>query len=117
MVVIGVLLLATQTTKVEWKTIIKAIIVFAIMVIIALIMNIIWRFVGPANEHTFNMFFISPWYNCELPLLQIVQDTTPYFVFLLSYIIGFSACATIVLSAAIGIKKLNQIIVNRKKSS
>lgn len=117
MVVIGILLLATQTTKVEWKTILKALIVFGIMVAVALIMNIIWHFVGPADEHTFNMFFISPWYNCELPLLQIVQDTTPYIVFLLTYIIGFTACATIVLSVAIGIKNLNKIIVNRKKSS
>ena len=110
MVVIGVLLLATQTTKVEWKTILKALILFGIMVFVAFIMNIIWHFVGPADEHTFNMFFISPWYNCELPLLQMVQDSTPYPVFLLSYIIGFTACATIVLAAAIGIKKLYKII-------
>ena len=74
-------------------------------------------FRGPADEHTFNMFFISPWYNCKLPILQMIQDSTPYFVFLLSYIVGFSACATIVLATAIGIKKLHQIIVNRKKSS
>jgi len=117
MVVIGVLLLATQTTKVEWKTLLKAVIVFTIMVVAALVMNIVWRFVGPYQEHTFNMFFISPWYNCELPLLQIVQDATPYVVFLLTYIIGFTACASIVLAAAIGIKKLHQIITNKKKSS
>ena len=110
MIVIGVLLLATQTTKVEWKTILKALILFGIMVFVAFIMNIIWYFVGPADEHTFNMFFISPWYNCELPLLQMVQDSTPYPIFLLSYIVGFTACATIVLAAAIGIKKLYEII-------
>jgi len=117
MVVIGVLLLVTQTTKVEWKTILKALIVFGIMVAVALIMNVIWRFAGPYEEHTFNMFFISPWYNCELPLLQLVQDSTPYIIFLLVYIIGFTACATIVLSITIGIKKLHQIIANKKKSS
>ena len=117
MVVVGVLLLATQTTKVEWKTILKALIVFGIMVAVALIMNVVWRFAGPYEEHTFNMFFISPWYNCELPLLQLVQDSTPYIIFLLVYIIGFTACATIVLSIAIGIKKLHQIIANKKKSS
>ena len=116
MVVIGVLLLATQTAKVEWKTILKAMIVFGIMVVVALIMNIIWHYAGPAEEHTFNMFFISPWYNCELPILQMVQYATPYPIFLLAYIIGFSVCATIILSMAIGIKKLHEII-NKKKSS
>lgn len=116
MVVIGVLLLVTQTTKVEWKTILKAIIVFAVMVVIAMIMNVVWNFVGPADKHTFNMFFISPWYNCELPILQIVQDTMPYIVFLLAYIIGFSLCAFIVLSVAIGVKKLYQIVTSKKSS-
>jgi hypothetical protein len=116
MVVIGVLLLVTQTTKIQWKTILKAMIVFGVMVVITLIMNIIWHFVG-VEGHSFNMFFISPWYNCELPILQMVQDSTPYIVFLLAYVIGFSLCATIVLAAAIGITKLYEIIKNSKKSS
>ena len=106
MVFIAVMLLATKKVKIEWKTLLKGILLFAIMSAIAIILNVVWHFFG--TEETFNMFFISPFYPCELPLLGLVYDNVPYIVFLLIYLIGFSASAGIVLGIAKGFEKLGQ---------
>ena len=97
MVVIGVLLWATKTVEANWKTLLKAGIIFAIMSSIAYIMNVIWHFTGPVDEHSFNMFYISMWDESALPVLQDIQKVVPHIVFLLIYLIGFVLCAAIVI--------------------
>ena len=44
----------------------------------------------------FNMFFISPYYECPLPVLSIIHEAAPYVVFLLVYVVGFSALSFVV---------------------
>lgn len=106
MVVIGVMLLATKTAKTEWKSLLKGSVVFGIMAAIAMVLNVIWHFFGTGAD--FNMFYISPWGECTMPILDVIQANAPYVVFLLSYFLGFICCAGIVLSVAILISKIKK---------
>jgi len=112
MFMIGFLLLATRTVEFKFKTVLKATIVFAIMVSMALIMDILWHFYG--TKSSFNMFYISPYYPCTLPLLEIIYANTPYVVFLLIYIIGFMLVASIMMGFAKTFNLLEKHIANRK---
>lgn len=113
MVVVGIMLLATRSVEIKFKTVFKACIIFLIIVAMAEIMNVIWHFFGTEKE--FNMLYISPYYESDLPVFKTIQAKAPYAVFLLSYIVGFMLAAIIVMASAIGIDKLNSRI-NRNKS-
>ena len=112
MFTIGFLLLATRSVKFNFKIIIKATYVFLIMLAIALIMNIIWHYCG--TDATFNMFYISPYLPCTLPLLSIIYASTPYIVFLIIYVVGFALAASVMLGFAILFDKLEKAIRKRK---
>jgi len=114
MVLIGFMILATKSIDLNIKSVLKALIVFAIIISLAQIMNIIWHFCG--NEQTFNMFYISPYYECELPLLSDIKEKTPYIVFLLCYLLGFIAIAFLIMGIAIGIDKLHNKIISKKQT-
>ena len=106
MVVIGVLLLASGHVKLEWKTLRKALPVFLVMVSSAAVMNELAYRTGLLEEHTFNMFFISPYCEPSLPVYSLVQGILPFPWCLAVYVLGFTAAAGIVLAAAMGIKQL-----------
>lgn len=106
MVVIGVLLLASGHVKLEWKTLRKAVPVFLVMVSSAAVMNEIAYRTGLLEEHTFNMFFISPYCEPSLPVYSLVQGILPFPWNLAVYVLGFTAAAGIVLGAAMGIGRL-----------
>lgn len=108
MVVIGVLLLASGHVKLEWRTLLRALPVFAVMVLIAAGMNEIAYQVGLLEAHTFNMFFISPYCEPSLPVYSLVQGVLPFPWCLVVYVLGFTAAAGIVLGAAIGIRRLTR---------
>ena len=85
------------------------------MLAIALVMNIIWHYYG--TDATFNMFYISPYYPCTLPLLNIIYDSVPYVIFLILYIIGFVLAASAILGIAILFDKIEKAIHKRKLSA
>ena len=106
MVVMGIMLLSTQTAKLEWRTLLKGSVVFGIVVLIAVLLNVIWHFFG--TDANFNMFYISPWGECTMPILDIIQAKAPYVVFLISYYLVVTACAGVVLFIAILIEKIKK---------
>ena len=61
---------------------------------------------GGGEVPTFNMFFISPYFDCTLPLVGLVYAVMPYPVFLLVYLFGFTLAAAIVYLAILGIYRL-----------
>lgn len=109
---IGFLILATRSVEFNLKTILKASIVFCIMLALALMMNIAWHYGG--IDKTFNMFYISPYYKCPLALLNIIYDKVPYIIFLAIYIIGFMLAATLMMATAILLDKLEKSLHTRK---
>lgn len=62
---------------------------------------------------TFNMFYISPFYNSSLPVFRDVQPAVPYPVFLLFYAAAFCVGAAAIWFAAFGVRKL---FGNKKRS-
>ena len=106
MIAIGIYLLYTQHVKLQFKTIFKAMAVFASCLGIAMVMNEVAHFVGITENHTFNMFFVSPYFDSTLPVYSLVQPYVPFVVGLALYIGVFSLFAFAILSAAIGIKAL-----------
>ena len=87
---------------------------FVALLIVAMIMNITVHnaLVGAGIDETFNMFYISPYFDCTLPILSLVYPKVPYPVFLAIYVVGFIAAAAIIFYAAKGI-----VYLLRKKAS
>lgn len=107
MFIIGFLILATRSIKFDFRSILKATIVFVIMLILALLMNIIWHHCSNSDE-TFNMFYISPYFPCTLPLVSIIYANAPYAVFLLCYVVGFMLAASVILGFAVLFDKIEK---------
>lgn len=106
MVVIGVLLLASGHVKPEWRSLRRALPVFLAMVLSAALMNELAYRTGLLEEHTFNMFFISPYCDPSLPVYSLVQGVLPFPWCLAVYVLGFTAAAGVALAAAMGIRRL-----------
>jgi len=103
MAALGIALLVTQV-KHQFSSIFKAISVFSVLVMIALIMNTIhntW-----INEGTFNMFFINPRFENGIPILSLFQPLVSPFMFDLIYIVGFSLVASLMMGITMVIMKI-----------
>lgn len=111
--IVGTMLLATKAVELKFKTVLRACIIYVIVITLAEAMNFAWHFFGDPDR-TFSMLYISPYYECDIPVLHDIKENAPYIVFLLSYIVGFTLAATLVMGIAIGINKLHQFIANKK---
>ncbi|MBQ7948731.1 MAG: YwaF family protein [Clostridia bacterium] len=105
MVVMGVFMYVSGKVKLSHKTILYAIPTFCVLVAIALTGNILYGEFGDP-EQTFNMFYISPYYPCTLPVLSAIYNNTSYPLFLFCYIFGFTAAGYVMSLMAMGIEKL-----------
>ncbi len=110
MITLGIYLLMTGYVKAEHKTVLRAVPVFAVCIVIAMVLNEIAYRTGLTQSETFNMFFISPYCDPSLPVYSLVQQAVAYPWCLLIYIGCFTLAAYIVLLLFMGIKK----IVKRK---
>lgn len=114
MIVIAVYLFFSGYVKLEHKTILKAIPVFAVCVTIAMILNEVMYSFDIVGGETFNMFYISPYFDCTLPLYSMIHNAVPFPVNLIIYIVGFSVAAYIMLLIPMGIKKLHGLCTRKK---
>lgn len=101
-IIIGVLYLSFFKEKLNLKTFALGIAVFAIMATVALILNVS---IHKITDEDFNMFFISPYFQSTLPVLSSVWSKIPYPLFLVLYLVGFSAAAFVIHLAAKGIER------------
>ena len=108
MIVVGIYLLHTGYVKLEHKTILKALPVFAVMMAIAMIGNEIAKVTGLLERETFNMFFISPYCEPSLPVYSLIQGVLPYPVCLVIYFCAFSLAGYIMLLLGMLVKNLAQ---------
>ena len=108
-VVVGVLMMAWDRRRMDKVFFAKGVIVFAILAAVAMILNLgVHAALVSAGmgDLTFNMFFISPYHPCTLPVLSLIYPVVPYPVFLLLYLVGFSAVAWILFLLGKGILHL-----------
>lgn len=103
MITIGIYLFWSGYVKLEHKTILKAIPVFACAVGIAMLLNEIAYRSGLLESEVFNMFFISPYCDPSLPVYSLVQNLIPFPWCLVIYIAAFSLAAYLILLLAMGI--------------
>lgn len=112
MLIMGVYVLSSGRAKLKWTTILKASIVFVALTAMAIIMDIIY--VKAGGNQTFNMFYISPYFECTLPVLSLIYLKVPYYVFLPIYILGFMLAGFVILLIAMGINWIIQKAKNNK---
>lgn len=113
MLVIGFYLLYSRVVPIKLKTIKNASILFGLFFIIAILLNIV-VYKADINE-SFNMFYISPYYQCTLPVLNIIYEKIPYVLFLLTYCLGFMGIASIILAFSYMITKMKNSDHNQKQ--
>lgn len=108
-VVLGILMVAWNRRRMNKTFFTKGVAVFAILAAVAMILNLGVHAALVAAEMgdlTFNMFFISPYHPCTLPILSLIYPAVPYPVFLALYLLGFTAVAGIVFALGKGILHL-----------
>lgn len=115
MITIAIYLFYTGHVKLQQKTILKAMSVFACTMGIAMILNEIAFRSG--LEETFNMFYISPHQPPHLLVYKDVQALVPFPFCTIIYFLGFTLAAYIILLVAMGIGKLCSLIFKKKDVS
>ena len=83
--------------------------VYTAAIAIALVLDAVWGLWlknAVKTELTFNMFYISPFYNSSLPVFRDIQPRVPYPVFLFLYVLAFCIGAAAVWFGAYGIRKM-----------
>ena len=106
MITIGAYLLGSGYVKLQHKTILKALPVFAAGLLIAVIANEVAYYTGLLETDTFNMFFVSRHCEPSLPVYSLVQAVVPYPWSLIIYIAAFTLAAYLMLLIAMGIGAL-----------
>ncbi len=101
-IIVGVLLLSYYRQELNLKRFSYGLVTYAVIIATAMILN--WV-VPHFTDETFNMFYISPYFPCTLPILSTLYSLVPYPIFLLIYLLGFSAIAIGILYASKGITK------------
>ena len=106
MITVGIYLLGTGKVKLEHKTILKAMPVFLVGMVMAIIMNEIAYSCGVLEYNDFNMFYINPHCPSTLPVYSMIHGKLPFPVCALIYYTVFSLVAYLILLIAMGISKL-----------
>ena len=116
MISVGVYLFYSGYVKLEHKTILKAIPVFAVCVTIALVLNEVVYHSGILNGEAFNMFYISPYFDSTLPIYGAVHNAVSAPWNIVIYILGFWLADYVILLIAMGIGKIAKLATKKEKA-
>ncbi len=107
-VVFGVYMASYNRDRLSKRFFAWAMIVFFGFASVALIMNVVayHKLIVPGIASDFNMFYISPYLNNDLPVLSTVYPLVPYPVYLIIYVFGFTLVAALVYAVEKGIVAL-----------
>lgn len=97
-VILGIFLAVRYRNSSTMRRFSSSIPIFAAFLGIALVMNLAAYQIITENglDQSFNMFFISPYFKCTLPILSEVYSSLPYPAFLAVYFFGFILVAAVV---------------------
>ena len=89
--------------------------IFLSVILVAMTLNFgIYQYLtANAIDSEFNMFYISPYYNNDLPVLSAIYPMLPYPVYLIVYFLGFGFAATLIYAIEKGIVALTLRKKNR----
>ena len=85
--VVSVVLILNQEVEITKENLKKGLFVFLIFVCIANLLNVILVHSSLLQGETFNMFYISPYFDCTLPIFNIIYENSPYLLFLGCYLL------------------------------
>ena len=105
--VVSVYLLLSGEVKINIKSLFRGFIVFLIVVVIANILNIVIYNSEFLNGETFNMLYISPYFESTLPVFNSIYNNVPYILFVALYIVALSLGSYIIFIIAKGISKIS----------
>ena len=107
-VVLGIFLAVHNRRNLNFKRYISSVGVFVVLAAAAIVMNIgvYHAFAANGIDETFNMFYISPYFDCTLPVLSAIYPAVPYPIFLAIYVFGFMIVSAIMHYGAKGIYSL-----------
>lgn len=98
MVILACYLIYVNQYGKNLKELVPGIIVFLIVVIMAICMNYVFevfkQHYGLTNY--FNMFFISPYYECNIIFYSIIWNATNWYVSVVTYILGLTLGSMII---------------------
>jgi len=106
--VIGLFLLITRAYERERRSIYSAFAVFGIYIFIALTANILIYNLGV--HEVCNLFYISPYHPCTLPVYSSLYEILPYPVFLALYIVPFTFVAWLIFTVREKIAQKNNTV-------
>ena len=94
-----------------FKNLVRATGLFIIFLAIAMGLNLGSNAIFPSYgiDQVMNMFYISPYIPCTLPVLSMIYPLVSYPVFLCVYVFGFMLCAGLVMLLMKGLTKLFRI--------
>ena len=108
--VVSIFLLMIKEVKISINHFLKAYCTFLVLVLLALILNVVfYNFIVPVDE-SFNMFYISPYLNSDLPVLSTVQANCPYFVYIIFYLLAFFVGSSAILGIGSLIQRKRRVI-------
>ena len=115
-VVIGIFIGIRNRKRLTFKFFLGGALIFAILLVLAVIINEIGFHLlrGAGLDDTFNMFYLSPYFSCTLPVLCDLYPILPYPLFFAVYLFGFCAIAAIVFYI---IKGLSALITHIKNTN
>lgn len=102
--VVSVYLLMSDNVSLTKQNWLRACVVFLVFAATALAMNLGVYHSGILGEESFNMFYISPYFESVLPVFVDIQKTAPYPIFLATYIAAIFLGSGLVFWIAKGIK-------------
>lgn len=111
----GVFIAVYYKEKLNIKNLLRGNVVFLVVSALAIVLDVVMYHVIPSGE-TFNMFFISPYFESTLAVVGQFYNKVPYPVFLLIYIGGFAVVSVVTyLLVSTPIKLLNRKKVSQEE--
>ena len=114
MFTLGFLVVVTRSVPYNVKSVLKATVVFVVLLAMGILMNVFAHLIVP-NEY-FNMYYIGPYFPNNFVVLQDIYQHVPWAVFLLIYVAGFFAASLIVVLIIMLIDFLARLARRRKTS-
>lgn len=87
MLLFGLYLWLSEAVLPTWRTAVSSFLIYLPAGFIALALNEAEHAWGFAGEYTFNMFYISRYGECLIPVLSDIKEFAPYPVFFASYVL------------------------------
>lgn len=95
--VVALFVIVNKLTDFTVKSVLRGSAVFACLAGVALALNVLVEHSGINHGAEFNMFYISPYYPCHLPVFSLIRESVPYPLFLAIYLLSMCIGGLIVL--------------------